>query len=257
MASDGVGKALAFVTSAYGSYSGCRRYLEDMDSAREAIGGDAPFLDKVRLFYNHPLFVEANAEKVRGALESLPAPRRPRAEVVFTAHSIPTARAQGSPYEEQFHETGRLVAERLGLRNCSYAYQSRSGAPQQPWLEPDVCDRVRVLAGQGVQDVVAAPIGFVSDHIEVLYDLGVEAREVCRELGVGMTLAGTAGDHPLFVEMAGELVEERVRQGTERRAVGRFGAWPDRCPDDCCRLPDQKSRQSPRPRERASSSRRT
>jgi ferrochelatase len=234
MKRDGVRRALAFVTSAYGSYSGCRQYVEDIERAREAAGPDAPGIDKIRLFYNHPLFIEANAGQAVAALHRLPAGRRDRARLVFTAHSLPVASAEHAPYQAQLGEACRLVAEAVGREDWILVYQSRSGPPSQPWLEPDVCDFLRQAAKEGVADVVLAPIGLVSDHLEVVYDLDIEARAVCERAGIGMARAGTAGTHLSFVKMIRELVEERLGDGRERRSLGPLGPWPDTCPGDCC-----------------------
>ncbi len=233
MARDGVRRALAFVTSAYSSYSGCRQYLEDIARARTEVGTTAPTVDKLRPFHDHPGFVEANADRVRDALATLPAPRRATARIAFTAHSIPVAMAAGSAYEAQLRATCGLVAGAVRHERWALAYQSRSGAPQQPWLEPDVLDHLEALRAEGVADVVVAPVGFVSDHMEVVYDLDTEARERAAALGLGFVRAGTAGTHPAFVRMIRELVEERV-SGGERRGLGASAPRADDCAPDCC-----------------------
>ncbi|GAB4238862.1 MAG: ferrochelatase [Acidobacteriota bacterium] len=235
MVQDGIRRALAFVTSAYGSYSGCRQYLEDIGRARAAVGSDAPRIDKIRLFYNHPGFIAANVARVREALGELPEGEREGAPLVFTAHSIPVAMAETSPYVAQLEETARLVAEGIGRREFHLAYQSRSGPPHQPWLEPDVADLLQEMAGQGVKAAVVAPIGFISDHMEVLYDLDVELAAEAQRLGLKMVRAKTVGTHPEFVSMVRELVLERMNQSPVRRYLGSLGPWPDFCPPDCCR----------------------
>lgn len=235
MAAAGVGRALGLVTSAYSSYAGCRLYREAICAAQAEVGPAAPEVLKARVFYNHPGFVEANADRLRDALATLPAERRARAHVAFTAHSIPLAMARRSRYERQLAETARLVAESTGATDYRVVYQSRSGPPQVPWLEPDILDHLRELAARGVEDVVVAPSGFVSDHMEVIYDLDVEARELAAELGLGFARAGTAGTHPAFVAMARELVEERLDPALPRRALGRDGPFYDVCPPGCCR----------------------
>ncbi|MCA1614049.1 MAG: ferrochelatase, partial [Acidobacteria bacterium] len=176
MRDDGVTRALAFVTSAYSSYSGCRQYREDIERARAEVGGDAPAVDKLRVFYNHPGFVSPNAESLRAALAQLPADRRAGARVAFTAHSIPLSMASGCDYHAQLEETCRLVARAAGVTDWRLVFQSRSGPPAQPWLEPDICDHLRALRAEGVRDVVVHPVGFISDHMEVIYDLDTEAR---------------------------------------------------------------------------------
>ncbi len=229
----GVERSLAFFTSAFSSYSGCRQYRENLYEAQIAVGADAPEVLKLRTFYNHPGFIEANADRVRDALGELPEPRRDAARIVFTAHSIPTAMAERCCYADQLAESARLVAGAVGGSAFSVVYQSRSGSPQVPWLGPDVCDHLRELHAEGVRDVVLSPVGFVSDHVEVLFDLDVEAAEVGEELGLGLVRAGTAGTHPAFVAMIRELVAERL-EGGEKRVVGRFGPWPDVCASSCC-----------------------
>jgi protoporphyrin/coproporphyrin ferrochelatase len=233
MRDDGVRRALAFFTSAFSSYSGCRQYREDIYRSQAEAGADAPEVLKLRAFYNHPGFVEANADRVRESLEAIPGGRRAVAHLVFTAHSIPSAMAAQCRYEDQLAETSRLVAEAVGAHDYSVVYQSRSGAPHIPWLEPDVSDRLRELRDEGVTDVVISPVGFVSDHTEVLYDLDVEAAETARGLGLTMVRAGAAGTHPAFVAMIRELIQERLT-GADRRAVGRFGPSHEVCPSSCC-----------------------
>jgi len=232
MASDGRHRALAFVTSAYGSYSGCRQYREDVEGARAEVGAAAPRVDVLRRFYNHPGFVKANAARLLAARKALEAGAEPA--VVFSAHSLPVAMAERSPYVEHLNETCRLVAEAAGLSAWTLAYQSRSGPPSQPWLEPDVCAHLRSLAADGVADVVLVPVGFVSDHMEVVYDLDTEAADVARSVGLRLVRAATAGTHPAFVGMIRELVLARLDPAARRRALGDAGPYPDVCPADCC-----------------------
>jgi ferrochelatase len=244
MTADGVRRAFAFVTSAYSSYSGCRQYQEDLARAREAVGPGAPEILKLRVFYNHPGFIETMAERVRAAFDRMPPERRASAAVAFTAHSVPVAMAETSRYVQQVEEACRLVAERVGGPAFRLVYQSRSGAPGQPWLGPDVLEYLRdVAAGGGTRDVVLAPIGFISDHMEVVYDLDTEAGQLCEQLGLHMVRAGTVGDDPRFVGMIRELVLERL-EGAPRRALGVFGANHDVCADDCCPAPARGGRGS-------------
>ncbi len=235
MKADGIKRALAFMTSAYSSYSGCRQYRENIVQAQQEAGAEDLQIDKLRVFYNHPLFVEANAENLRGALERIPSERRDRAHVAFTAHSIPLSMSVNCDYEIQLMETCRLVAEAAQVENWQLVYQSRSGSPTQSWLEPDICDHLRDLKAKGVQDVVIAPVGFISDHIEVLYDLNTEARQLCDEINLNMIRAQTPATHPKFVGMIRELILERVApETTTRRALGARGANHDVCPANCC-----------------------
>ena len=234
MRGDGVRRALAFVTSAYSSYSGCRQYLDDVARARLEVGEGAPEVEKLRAFYNHPGFVGPNVESLRAALEEVPAERRAEARVAFTAHSIPASMAAASDYEAQLLETSRLVAEGAGRGRWRLVYQSRSGPPTQAWLEPDVCDHLRALKAEGARDVVVHPVGFVSDHMEVLYDLDTEARQVSEGLGLNMVRAATAGTHPSFVRMIRDLIVERLDPAAPRPALGTRGPSADACAPGCC-----------------------
>jgi ferrochelatase len=191
------------------------------------------------VFFNHPGFIAANADRLREAIEKIPADRRSKAYIAFTAHSIPLSMAQTSRYAEQLNETCRLVCEQLGIGRARWAlvYQSRSGRPTDPWLEPDICDHLATLRASGVSDVVVLPIGFLSDHLEVLYDLDVEAQAKSLSLGLNLVRAGTVGTHPQFVGALADLVEERVKQWPNHPAVGSFAASPDICPEDCCPAP--------------------
>jgi ferrochelatase len=237
MQTDGVGCALAFATSAFGSYSGCRQYREDIERARTEVGEGAPEIHKLRTFHNHPGFIHAIADRVRTALDQIPAERRATVPIVFTAHSVPLSMAETSPYVRQLEESTRLVSEMLGRPTGPLVYQSRSGPPGQPWLEPDICAYIRRLHAGGVgSDLVIVPIGFLSDHMEVVYDLDTEAAALCQELGIHMVRAGTAGVHPAFVSGIRELILERLNQ-TERAALGSLGPAPDFCADDCCPAP--------------------
>ncbi|MEJ7618293.1 MAG: ferrochelatase [Pyrinomonadaceae bacterium] len=233
---DGVRRALAFVTSAYSSYSGCRQYREDIARAQGEIGDGAPQIDKLRVFYNHPGFVEPNIENVRRALDQIPAERRAQTHFAFTAHSIPLSMADHCAYQAQLLESCRLVAEALGHHAWRLVFQSRSGPPQQPWLEPDICDHLKALKEAGVTDVVVAPIGFVSDHLEVLYDLDTEAQTMAGEIGLNMVRAATVGTHPQFINMIRELIVERMTENPARRSLGNRGPKEDVCPADCCLL---------------------
>lgn len=247
MARDGRRRALAFFTSAYSSYSGCRQYRENVDQARAAVGAAAPEVDKLRVFFNHPGFIGPMTEQVQTALDQIPPERRAAARVIYTAHSIPESMAAQCRYAEQLAEAARLVSQSLGLARYDLAYQSRSGPPQQPWLGPDIGDALRALAAantssaEKVTDVVIVPIGFLSDHVEILWDLDVEARAICQELGLNMVRAGTVGNHPSFVRMIRQLIVERI-DGGPREALGVLGASHDVCPVDCCLPPPRPAR---------------
>lgn len=238
MAADGVGRALAFVTSAYSSYSGCRQYREDIEAARAAVGDTAPEIDKIRQFWNHPGFVEPFREGVHKALVELGDERRARARLVFTAHSLPVSMAETSDYQTQLADAVALVAGEVApTLPRDLVWQSRSGPPQVPWLEPDIGDHLRNLAEEGVDTVVVVPIGFVSDHQEVIFDLDTQAREIADEVGVTMVRVPTPGTDNRFVSMVRELIAERVEPGTPQRALGTLGVRPDRCAADCCPAP--------------------
>lgn len=237
MQTDGKHRAIAFFTSAFSSYSGCRQYRENIEAARKEVGEDAPTVDKLRVFYNHPGFIEPMTEGVADAIAKLPEEGRRSCRILFTAHSIPVAMAQRCRYEAQFQEASRLVAEKLGLADEQWrtVYQSRSGPPSQPWLEPDVGDALREIAEKKeASSVVIAPIGFISDHLEVLYDLDHEAAQICNEIGLAMARAETVGTHPRFVQMIRELIVERLSEAPVRLALGQYGPSHDHCPPDCC-----------------------
>jgi ferrochelatase len=266
MADDGVRRAVAFVTSAYSSYSSCRQYLDDIEQARAAAGPDAPRIDKIRRFFNHPGFIEPFAASTRAALGTLPAGLRDDAHLVFTAHSVPATMAQasgpggGHRYVAELTEAAGLIAERTGgdTHPWTLAYQSRSGPPSQPWLEPDICDHLGELAKSGTRAVVVIPVGFVSDHMEVLHDLDVEAAHSADSLGLAFARAATPGTDPRFASMITELVRERLAlldspgpdspgpdstvpdnsmpgDAALSAALGDMGVPSQDCPADCCR----------------------
>ena len=241
MRADGVRRALAFVTSAFGSYSGCRQYGEDIAAATGGCEG-APEIHKLRLFWNHPGFVEPMAEGVRDALGRLAgAGSTGPARLVFCAHSIPVAMAAGAPYQRQLREAAALIAARVpqGRRageagGWDLVYQSRSGPPHVPWLEPDVVDHLRALHSEGVRDVALVPVGFVSDHMEVIHDLDDEAAGAAAALGMRLVRTPTVGTRPAFVGMIVDLIRERLDPAAPRRALGTAGPWPNLCPPTCC-----------------------
>jgi ferrochelatase len=255
MASDGIRHALAFVTSAYGSYSSCRQYLDDIERARGEVGAGAPVIDKIRHYFNHPGFVGPLAASTLAALGRLPEQAWAGAHLVFTAHSIPAAMAAASGpgdeaegrtpasgrYVTQLTEAARLVSELVseragaqpGGRPWRLVYQSRSGPPSQPWLGPDVRDYLEELAAVGAPGVVLVPVGFVSDHMEVKHDLDVEAKDTAARLGLPVERAATPGTDPRFVSMITDLVWERL-SGTPPAALGSLGPACDTCPPGCC-----------------------
>lgn len=242
MRSDGVRRALVFATSAYGGYSACLQYHEDIARARAAVGEGAPELEKLRHFFDHPLFVAANADAVRRALAELGTAGE-SARLVFTAHSVPlsqdaVAGAEGHLYTRQLAETARLIAAEVGVDDWDLVWQSRSGPPRVPWLEPDVSDHLDDLHAKGVPAVVVSPIGFVSDHLEVVWDLDTEAKEHAAELGMAFARAASAGTDPRFTELVRRLVQERLN-GTGPQALSTFpvagvGVNGTPCASGCC-----------------------
>ncbi|MFZ0730818.1 MAG: ferrochelatase [Candidatus Sulfotelmatobacter sp.] len=241
MKQDGIKRALAFVTSAYSSYSGCRQYREDIVRAQSEIEG-APQIEKIRPFFNHPGFIEATEDRLRDAIAEIPQDARANMQVVYVAHSIPLSMANTSDYVRQLEEVRKLVSERIGIKNDALVYQSRSGAPGQPWLEPDILDYLRRVKAKNLASaVVVAPISFISDHMEVLYDLDIEARQLCESLSLPMARAKTVGVHPNFIAMIRELILERTT-GAERRGLGSLGPRQDMCAEDCCPAPQRPVR---------------
>lgn len=241
MKQDGVQRAFAFVTSAYSSYSGCRQYREDIARARAEVEG-APEIEKIRAFFNHPGFIDATEDRLQDALAELPSDARQNVQIIYVAHSIPISMASTCDYVTQLSEVRKLVSERLGITNDALVYQSRSGAPGQPWLEPDILDYLRDVKVRNLASaVVIAPISFISDHMEVLFDLDIEVRQLCESLGLPMARAKTVGVHPKFIGMIRELILERMA-GAERRALGSLGARADICAEDCCPAPQRPAR---------------
>jgi ferrochelatase len=236
MAGKGVENVLTFVTSAYSSYSGCRQYLQDIEKALQEAQVDLN-IDKLRIFYNHPLFIDANVDCVKEGLAHFTPEQLKSLHIAFTAHSIPTAMASTSDYAGQLQKTCDLVAQAVGLTNHKLVYQSRSGPPTQPWLEPDILDHIKSLKQQGVSNILVHPIGFVSDHMEVIYDLDHEAKQLADDLGIDMVRTKSSGNSPKFAELMGSLVQERLQSemdaSTEKPcAIGT--PLPDVCAPDCC-----------------------
>jgi len=215
MARHGVRRAVGFIAAAHRSYSSCTQYRENVDAARATLRTAG--LDDVEIVYVgdwhvHPGFIEANADHVRDALARLPEDVRDRARLIFTAHSIPVSMAEKFPYERQLKETAQAVADGVGARDWVLVYQSRSGRPEDPWLGPDVCDYLRQESAGGLEAAVVCPIGFICDHIEVLYDLDTEAAGVCRDLGLPMTRAAAVNDHPRFAAAMADAVLQTIER---------------------------------------------
>jgi protoporphyrin/coproporphyrin ferrochelatase len=244
MRADGVRRALAFVTSAYASYSACGQYLDDLDRATAEVGEGAPEIHKLRHYFDHPGFVDPVVDAVCAARSTLDPARETR--LIFTAHSIPLAMAEASGrltagvgfrYQAQLLEACKLVAKRVDPQlEWDLVWQSRSGSPRTPWLDPDINDHLRALHPHGVEQVVVSPIGFISDHLEVRWDLDEEAAATAAELGMGFARAATPATDPRFISMIYELVTERLDPNFQRRHLGELPTW-DHCRPGCCAVP--------------------
>jgi len=245
MRDDNVRRAAVFVTSVFSSYSGCRQYQEDIARACAAVGERAPIFEKLRVAYNHPGFIGPQVERARRALDQFPPQERASTRLVFTAHSIPLGLARQSDYVAQLEEACRLVAGGLGRSDYRLVYQSRSGSLRTPWLEPDICAYLDELRAAGAERVVVVPIGFISDHMEVVFDLDTEARARAERIGLRMVRAETVGTHTAFVSMIRELVLERMTANPERRCLGTRGPGHDICPLDCCLGGNPRSGEDP------------
>ena len=235
MKRDGIRRVLTYVTSGFSCYSGCRQYRENIAAALEQSDAAGMQIEKLRVFYNHPDFIEVLSERVGKAQGEFAGENPDDVHVAFSAHSIPMSMANSSDYVKQLRESCRLVAESLGLPESrwSLVFQSRSGRPEDPWLAPDICDFLGTLKTTGIRNVVISPIGFLSDHMEVLYDLDDEAGRFCDKHGIRMVRAGTPGSHPQFIRMIRKLIQERLH-GAPRECIGQFSANHDVCPTDCC-----------------------
>jgi protoporphyrin/coproporphyrin ferrochelatase len=234
MAHAGVRRALAYVTSTFSSYSGCRKYREDLYEAVKDLP-NPPRIDKLRVGYNHPGFIEAMSDRVSAALESLPRAERAAAPLLFTAHSLPESMARTSPYLEQLEASCELVSETVEHEPWRLVFQSNNASyGREPWLGPDITEALRAVKAEGATSVVVAPIGFVCDHMEIVLDLDVEAAAVARSLGLNMARAATVGTHPAYVAMVRDLMIERMTDDAPRRALGALGPSHDRCAADCC-----------------------
>jgi ferrochelatase len=210
MSADGVRRVLAFILSSHRTEASWERYQANIAEARAGLGDSAPVVDFCPGWHDHPLFIETWANQIANELDNIAPERRRDAALIFTAHSVPTAMAARSPYVAELEETCRLVAESLGRERWSLAYQSRSGNPRDPWLAPDIAEALRAAACAGAQDVVVAPVGFVADHVEVLYDLDMEAKAVAKESGMKFFRAAAPNDHPLFIRMIADIVERKL-----------------------------------------------
>jgi len=239
---EGAERVLAWVSSPYSSYPTCRQYGDDLDAACRAVGSGAPRIDRVRPHHDHPGLIEPAADRLIDALAELPPDRRDGAHLLFTAHSIPSGLAATCGYEAQLHDAAGLVAglaDPDGNHPWEVVWQSRSGSPHVPWLEPDVGDRIDALAADGVRAVVVAPLGMPIESFEIAWDLDVEAAGRAAAAGISFVRAHAVDDDPRFASMVVDLFEERLGGSTERRSLGGLGIRPDTCPADCCPAPSR------------------
>lgn len=250
IAAAGHRRVLALSPSAYSSYSACRQYHEDLARAVAAVaehGEEPPAVEKIRPYWNHPGFVLAMVERIHAALETLDPSDRNRARLVFTAHSIPLSMATTSDYQAQLLDEATMLAERVAVPTATapegwdLVFQSRSGPPQVPWLEPDIVDHLHALHERGDDVVIVVPIGFTSDHMEVQFDLDTQAAEAAAALGMTMVRAGTVGTHPLFVRGLVDVLDEHLI-GAAPAALGPLGPRVNPCRPDCCPAPQRPGR---------------
>ena len=234
MAKDGVERAAAYVTSTFSSYSGCRKYREDLFEAVQNLAG-APVIDKLRVGFNHPGFVSAAADRLAEALNKLPKKRRDAASLLFTAHSLPESMARNSVYEAQLQDSSASVAALNDRDDWQLVFQSNNARyGGEPWLGPDISTAIEAEAAAGKQDVIVMPIGFVCDHMEVVLDLDVDAAKRAKDAGINMIRAATVGSHPDYVGMVRDLIVERMASGSQRKVTGSLPPKHDFCPTDCC-----------------------
>jgi protoporphyrin/coproporphyrin ferrochelatase len=216
MASEGVQNALGFILSSHRTEASWERYQKNIADARAKLAGNAPAIDFCDGWHDHPLFVQSWVELIEPVFSKIASSLRETTPLVFTAHSLPVPMAARSPYVEQFETSARLIADKLGHHRWSLAYQSRSVKPADPWLEPDIADAIRNRAREGCKDVVVAPIGFVCDHVEVLYDLDIEAKQIAENHGVAMWRVSCPNDHPTFIRMIAEVIRDKIKTAGDR-----------------------------------------
>ncbi|OUU80121.1 MAG: ferrochelatase [Gammaproteobacteria bacterium TMED78] len=233
MQDDGVKNIITFVTSTFSSYSGCRKYREDLYVANETLG--SPFkVDKLRLGFNHPSFIEAVTSRAKDAIEGFGSFDEKETIIFFTAHSLPLSMAKNTKYVAQLKEASFLVASSLRAKNWELIFQSNNASYGEPWLEPDIEEAIKGLPSRGYKNLVIVPIGFVCDHMEVILDLDVEAKAIAKEKNINMVRANTVGDHPTYISMVTSLIQERLRGDSNRPSLGVLGPSHNYCPPDCC-----------------------
>jgi ferrochelatase len=210
MADDGIERALGFILSSHRTEASWERYQRNIAEARKELAGAAPTVDYCDGWHEHPLFIQGWAELIQAAFRGIDASQRKNTPLIFTAHSLPVAMATGSPYVEQVESSAHLIAKKLDHPHWSLAFQSRSGRPSDPWLEPDIARAIRDCAARGARQIVVAPIGFVCDHVEVLYDLDIEAKRIADGLGIALVRASCPNDHPTFIRMIADIVNQTI-----------------------------------------------
>jgi protoporphyrin/coproporphyrin ferrochelatase len=216
MADDGVKRCLGFILSSHKTEASWERYMKNVAEARTELSGAAPEVDYCPGWHDHPLFIQTWIELIQKSLAKISAHQRPTTPLIFTAHSLPIAMASCSPYMEQLETTAHLIAEQLGQPGWSIAYQSRSGKPTDPWLEPDLTPVIRDLAAKGAKEVIVAPVGFVCDHVEILYDLDIEAKTIAAGMGVRLVRVGCPNDYPTFIRMIAEVITHKMKHAEDR-----------------------------------------
>jgi len=216
MSNDGIKQALGFILSSHRTEASWERYQKNIADARAELSGAAPKVDYCDGWHDHPLFIQCWAELIAAAFAGIAPERRSSTALIFTAHSLPAAMAARSHYVDEVQTTARLIANSLNRKSWSLAYQSRSGRPSDPWLEPDIATVIRDCAARGAKDVVVAPIGFVCDHVEVLYDLDIETKKLAADLGMNFVRASCPNDHPTFIRMMASVIEERIKKAKDK-----------------------------------------
>ncbi|MDZ4342538.1 MAG: ferrochelatase [Candidatus Binatia bacterium] len=216
MSNDAIREALGFILSSHRTEASWERYQKNIADARTELGAKAPQVDYCEGWHDHPLFIQCWAELISSAFARIASEQRNSTRLIFTAHSLPVAMAARSHYVDEVQTTARLIANSLNHESWSLAYQSRSGRPSDPWLEPDIGQTIRDLAARSVKDVVVAPIGFVCDHVEVLYDLDIETKKLAADFGMNFVRASCPNDHPTFIRMMALVIEERIRKAEDR-----------------------------------------
>ncbi|MCB0326985.1 MAG: ferrochelatase [Bdellovibrionales bacterium] len=232
---DGHKKILCYVTSAYSSYSGCRQYREDIAKALEELGDSSLQVDKIRSFFNHPLWIKVHQKRIMEKLQDIDPSIYPKLKILFTAHSLPLSMAQSCDYQIQLEDAAQEVSKGLPISQWQLCYQSRSGSPHVPWLGPDVCEAIDQIDSKEIQHVLVHPLGFVSDHMEVIFDLDQEAKDCAKKNELHFTRSKSPGTHPLMVELIVDLISEYLEPSHKRASIGALAPRDAHCSPDCCK----------------------